>query len=330
MAQAAVRLRLLLLCLGRVALGADVNVSSVDLSAHHGRLTRAFDVAPTRLSADQLARFREDGYVARVPLLDRAGVAALSAEIDALTTAHANDSRWHEFHANEGTDDARLCHGLGHWRIGALSHDLVFHPTVAAIAAQLLPGGAGPRLFHDQAFIKPSARGGPVSYHQDYSYWTRTKPMRHLTFHVALDDCDDERIGGLELVAGSHRWRDAPLPITDLHFGDLASISRALTADERARFAPAPARLRAGELAVFHPLTIHGSRPNTAGRTRRALVVNVIGDGVRFDPADGARHGANVVLDGIPPLAAGEKLEGQFFPLLLDAEDPATCERAAA
>ena len=110
---------------------------------------------------DQLARFREDGYVARVPLLDRAGVAALSAEIDALTTAHANDSRWHEFHANEGTDDARLCHGLGHWRIGALSHDLVFHPTVAAIAAQLLPGGAGPRLFHDQAFIKPSARGGP-------------------------------------------------------------------------------------------------------------------------------------------------------------------------
>ena len=215
MAQAAVRLRLLLLCLGRVALGADVNVSSVDLSAHHGRLTRAFDVAPTRLSADQLARFREDGYVARVPLLDRAGVAALSAEIDALTTAHANDSRWHEFHANEGTDDARLCHGLGHWRIGALSHDLVFHPTVAAIAAQLLPGGAGPRLFHDQAFIKPSARGGPVSYHQDYSYWTRTKPMRHLTFHVALDDCDDERIGGLELVAGSHRWRDAPLPITD-------------------------------------------------------------------------------------------------------------------
>ena len=62
---------------------------------------------------DQLARFREDGYVVRVPLLDRAGVAALSAEIDALTTAHANDSRWHEFHANEGTDDARLCHGLG-------------------------------------------------------------------------------------------------------------------------------------------------------------------------------------------------------------------------
>ena len=43
---------------------------------------------------------------------------------------------------------------------------------------------------------------------------------------------------------------------------------------------------------MFHPLTIHGSQPNTAGRTRRALVVNVIGDGVLFYPADGARHGA--------------------------------------
>ena len=110
--------------------------------------------------------------------------------------------------------------------------------------------------------------------------------------------------------------------------GDLESIARVLTADERRRFEPVPARLRAGELAVFHPLTIHGSQPNTAGRTRRALVVNVIGDGVLFDPADGARHGANVVLDGIPPLAAGEKLDGQFFPLLIDPEED-SCERAA-
>ena len=60
-----------LLCL-ELARGADVNVSSVDLSAHHGLLTSAFDVAPTRLSAAQIARFHADGYVARVPRLDRA------------------------------------------------------------------------------------------------------------------------------------------------------------------------------------------------------------------------------------------------------------------
>ena len=95
--------------------------------------------------------------------------------------------------------------------------------------------------------------------------------MSHLTFHIALDDCDDDTIGGIELVAGSHRWRDAPLPITDLHFGDLDSIGRVLTADERRQFVPVEARLRAGEMAVFHPLTVHGSRPNPrAARAARS------------------------------------------------------------
>jgi len=30
-------------------------------------------------------------------------------------------------------------------------------------------------------FCKPARHGGVVAWHQDYSYWTRTKPMAHLT-----------------------------------------------------------------------------------------------------------------------------------------------------
>ena len=37
------------------------------------------------------------------------------------------------------------------------------------------------RLWHDQLFAKPAGHGGCVAWHQDYSYWTRTYPMRHLT-----------------------------------------------------------------------------------------------------------------------------------------------------
>ena len=71
--------------------------------------------------------------------------------------------------------------------------------------------GSGPhrdmvpvRFWHDQLFAKPPRFGGCVAWHQDYScarlcfkrmtdcldfrYWTRTRPMNHMTVHVALDD----------------------------------------------------------------------------------------------------------------------------------------------
>ena len=53
-----------------------------------------------------------------------------------------------------------------------------------------------------------------------------------------------------------------PLPITDASFGDIDSISLALTEEERASFSPVAGNLRAGEASFHHPLTIHGSLAN--------------------------------------------------------------------
>ena len=269
-----------------------------------------------RLSPEAMSRWEIDGYVSNVPLLSAAEAAALSRELDALLANHTDDARWHEIHENESGDpEAVLAHGLGHWRMGHLLHDLVFHPRIAAIASQLL-GDQPIRLFHDQFFVKPPGRGGPVAWHQDYSYWTRTRPMNHLTFHIALDDCTSDDIGGLQFIPGSHRWRDAPLPITDLHFRDLGSIQAVLEPSERAAFRPTPASLRVGEMSVHHALSVHGSLPNQSDRARRALVVNVFGDGTYFDDRDSGRDTGGLVLEGVPRFEIGAKLEGQFFPLL--------------
>ncbi|CAI8021963.1 hypothetical protein GBAR_LOCUS12939 [Geodia barretti] len=128
-------------------------------------------------------------------------------------------------------------------------------------AAQLVDPSRKPcrlRLWHDQLFAKPPHHGGVVAWHQDYSYWTRTKPMMHVTVHIALDDQTGAR-GGLQFVPGSHRWHreGMPLPITDASFGDIDSISLALTEEERASFSPVAGNLRAGEASFHHPLTIH-------------------------------------------------------------------------
>src|SRR5256885_674880 len=79
-----------------------------------------------------------------------------------------------------------LFHALGAWRITPGFHDLLWNPAFTVPASQLLGGAV--RFWHDQLFCKPAHHGGVVAWHQDYSYWTRTQPLAHLTCWIGLDD----------------------------------------------------------------------------------------------------------------------------------------------
>src|SRR5437588_4303458 len=99
---------------------------------------------------------------------------------------------------------------------------------------------AGPaRIGHDQHFCKPAKHGGVVAWHQDYSYWTRTTPMNHLTCWIGLDDSTREN-GCLQYVPGSHRW--PLLPITGLA-QNMEAIQTVLTEDQKKQFKPVPVEL---------------------------------------------------------------------------------------
>lgn len=58
--------------------------------------------------------------------------------------------------------------------------------SIEGLMALLLEGPV--RFWHDQLFCKPPLHGGRVAWHQDYSYWTRTQPMAHLSCWIGLDD----------------------------------------------------------------------------------------------------------------------------------------------
>jgi hypothetical protein len=58
---------------------------------------------------------------------------------------------------------------------------------------------------------------------------------------------------------------------------------------------------------------VHGSFENKTERARRGVVINVFADGV-MSASDTAP------LEGVPPIASGVKMGGQFFPLLFDPE----------
>jgi ectoine hydroxylase-related dioxygenase (phytanoyl-CoA dioxygenase family) len=133
--------------------------------------------------------------------------------------------------------------------------------------------------------------------------------MAHLTCWIGLDDATEEN-GCIHYVPGSHRWD--LLPITGLA-GDMAAIREVLTPDQWDQFnSPVAVELKAGECVFHHPLTVHGSFANTSDRPRRAVVLNVIRDGVCSDSDTPLLQGTDVIPRGQP-------LEGQFYPLLIGA-----------
>jgi ectoine hydroxylase-related dioxygenase (phytanoyl-CoA dioxygenase family) len=264
-----------------------------------------------RLTDDQIAFFHENGYLAGVQILDVEQVEILRAELAKLVDPKLPGNHlFYEYHSNESPDASRvLFHALGAWRITPGFHDILWHPAFVVAASQLLGGAV--RFWHDQLFCKPSHHGGVVAWHQDYSYWVRTKPMQHLTCWIGLDDASVDN-GCLQYVPKSHRWN--LLPRTDLA-GDMNAIQAVLSDEQKAQFKPVAIELKKGQCAFHHPLLLHGSYENSTDRQRRAVVLNVVKDGTLSD-TDGE------LLQQVPIIKSGEPLSGQFFPLLYDPISP--------
>jgi len=283
-----------------------------DLSTQHHRLSALFpdlndrSIADYQLQEEQIDFFHQHGYLSGIRILSHEQVDVLREELDWLLEARGEDRElFYEYNSNESSDPNHvLFHALGAWRITTGFHDLLWHPAFTIPAAQLLGGAV--RFWHDQLFCKPAHHGGVVAWHQDYSYWTRTQPLAHLTCWIGLDDSNREN-GCLHYIAGSHRWPD--LPITGLA-GDMTAINAVLNEEQRHEFQHSVAvELKKGEASFHHPRLVHGSFANHSDRSRRATVINVMRDGVRSASNE-------PLLQGIPVIPAGQKVEGQFFPLL--------------
>jgi ectoine hydroxylase-related dioxygenase (phytanoyl-CoA dioxygenase family) len=242
-------------------------------------------------------------------MLNDKQVEALREDLKGLMDPrHPGNSLFYEYHASEAADPSRvLFHALGAWRITPAFHDLLWNPAFTMAASQLLGGAV--RFWHDQLFVKPAQHGGVVAWHQDYSYWTRTQPMAHLTCWIGLDDSTRAN-GCVHYIPGSHRWN--LLPVTGLA-GDMESIQTVLTPEQKQAFKPVAIELKKGECSFHHPLMVHGSYENSTAIPRRATVLNAFLDGVK-SASDAT------LLEGVPAIASGQKMGGTFFPLLYDPE----------
>ena len=86
-----------------------------------------------------------------------------------------------------------------------------------------------------------------------------------------------------------------------------------LSDEQKEAFRPIPIELKRGYGTFHHPLLIHGSYENNSDKLRRAFVLNLFADGTISDTD-------TPLMPGAPATPKGEKISGQFFPLLMDPE----------
>lgn len=278
-----------------------------DLSQYHEPVTRTFSQAVNdlALSREQVEFFHEYGYLKGIRILNDEQVEVLRYDlVELMKPGQGKNPLFYEYHHNESDEPGKtLFHALGAWRVSKAFHDLIYHQVFTRAAAQLLDGPV--RFWHDQLFVKPARDGGVVAWHQDYSYWTRTKPAAHLTCWIGLDDSTREN-GCVHYVPGSHRWN--LLPRNDLA-NDMDAVLNVLTEGQKREFKPVPIELKKGEASFHHPMMLHGSYENRSDKPRRACVINVFRDGVISDSDES-------LLEGVPLIPRDQKIEGRFFPLL--------------
>ena len=289
-------------------------VKTKDLSTVHHLISNMFRWPTSKeewkqfeLSEEQIDFFKKNGFVSGIKMLDDAQIEIIRNELTEIASPqHPGHEFFYEFHSNESTDPEKiLFHALGAWRITSGLHDVLWNPRFLVAASQLL-GNVPVRFWHDQIFWKPPKQGGVVAWHQDYSYWTRTKPIAHLTCWCGLDDSTKEN-GCLQYIAGSQEWGLLPKPVIA---GELQGVKDFLNNEQIKQFEnPQYAEVKAGEAIFHHSLTLHGSGENKSSRPRRAFVINVFADGVISDSNE-------PLLYGVPVVKKGEKMQGQFFPLL--------------
>ena len=158
------------------------NQAISDLFEHPNDPDQWLDLA---LNESQLKQFKESGYLYGIKILNAEQIKTLGEQLHEMVDPnHEGNEFFYEYHSNESEDpDTAIFHALGAWRVRTAFHDILWSPAFLVSAFQLL--GSNFRLFHDQLFSKPAKHGGVVAWHQDYSYWTWTTPMDHLTCWIA-------------------------------------------------------------------------------------------------------------------------------------------------
>lgn len=231
----------------------------------------------TSLGADQIASYREAGFLVYRDLLDAGEVAELKAGVlDAIATMGKRRI------AGDGADlmegdayyDRVYTQRLNLWRISEVVRSYLHRADLGRMLSDL-EGIDALRVWHDQALIKePFAN--PTNLHLDVPYWSFHS--RHaITIWIALEDATPEN-GCLCFLPGSHRLAAYDNVNPAEEFGALTTVYPEMRAIN-----PHVAPMNAGDCSFHNGLTAHGAGVNMTTGRRIAMTCAYMPDGSTFN-----------------------------------------------
>ena len=195
--------------------------------------------------------FDEQGWVL-VDTLDAAGIAALRAWTDEISSWRDDDGEW--LHYREQTEfGPKLCRTENFTPFHAGMRALLSEGVMLASAEMLL---GEPAVLYKEKINYKLVGGAGYAPHQDAPAYPFID--QHVSCMVAIDVAN-ELNGCLEVVSGRQH---SVLPMNDV-----GCIADAVVAEMEWQSAP----LRAGQTLWFHSRTPHRSGPNHSQQNRRAI-----------------------------------------------------------
>ena len=250
------------------------------------------------LTEDQVASFRQNGFLFPIPALT-------PAEID---TCLAGLARL-EADLGSAVADAEV-----KWRSQGHAHspwlnDLVRHPRILDAIEDIV--GPDILVWTSTFFIKEAGSATYAAWHQDGGYFG-LEPKESVCAWVALTDASREA-GCMEQLS----FHGAPRLYHHSPMGLPNSINRAgqTIVEPFDEANPAAMALSAGSFSLHHELAIHRSAPNHAAHRRVGIGLNYVAPHVRVDGPVRCKA----------MLVRGQDRYGHF-----DLFDPPAAERDAA
>ena len=220
----------------------------------------------TTLTPEQIAFYRENGFVLHRNLLAPAEMAELKTAV--LDTVQAMGKKKFAEDSIEGEEgenfyDKVFTQRVNLWRINPTVKRYMLDRTLGRALCQL-SGRPGYRMWHDQTLIKEPF-GNATAWHLDNPNWSFYSPDS-ISIWIALEDATVEN-GCMWFVPGTPRFARYEHSPIGYNMADLFKVY-----PEMAKIETVPAVMKAGDCSFHNGLTAHGAGANMTRRRRIAMV----------------------------------------------------------
>jgi len=226
-----------------------------------------------RLSSDQVASFKREGYVLfHEPVFPAPKFEALKSFFERKLETWALESGGQSPEAMD----------VPHFRDPAL-FEWLFAPEVLDLVEPLL--GPDIALWSSHFIAKPAGVGKRVPWHEDSAYWGRIlDPMGVVTVWLAIDPSTTEN-GCLRVIPGTHlNGYSEYQPVADASQSVFASEMKADQLDESKAV---DLVLAPDECSIHDAKLVHGSEPNTSTKRRCGFTMRYVSASSAFRPEPG-------------------------------------------